>query len=150
VNGQLFNDWLSVVEDIGSEEEFFFDQGIPFMGSLKVLSQFRDGDVEIEITGLVEDSSDQMDDKTVCGILIWSKLDFHCSELDSPANLIVNGNFKSDRVPIGSVQHLKQGEFLVGHVSEIFMHYQNVTFHDIGHMIDKKFVDLDVKFFSCG
>lgn len=66
------------------------------MSSLKVLSEFRDGDVEIEITSLMKDSSDQVNDKTVCSILIWSKLNFHCSKLDSPANLIVDRNFKSD------------------------------------------------------
>lgn len=66
------------------------------MSSCEVLSQFRDWNIKIKITLFVEDSGYEMNHETVSSIFIRSQLNFHCSKLNSPSDIIVNWNFKSD------------------------------------------------------
>lgn len=87
-----------------------------------------------------------MNYQTVSGILIRRQLYLHSSELNPPTNLIINWNFQSYWIPVSSIQHLKQRILVIWHVWEILVHNQDVTFHDICHMIDQMIVNLNVQF----
>lgn len=89
-----------------------------------------------------------MNYQTVSRILISGQLYLHSSKLNPPTNLIINWNFKPYWIPVSSIQHLKQRILFIWHVWEILMHNQDVTFHDICHMIDQMIVNLNVQFLS--
>lgn len=91
------------------------------MGAVEVFPQFGDGNVEVEVTALMKDTGDEVNDKAVSSILIWGQLDFHRPKLDSPADIIVNGYFESDRIPVGTIKHFKEGVLVIGHFGEVLV-----------------------------
>lgn len=134
---QFFDDWFAFVKNVGPKVKFLLSEGIFSMCPLKVLSQLWNGNVEIEISCLMEDPGDKMDEKTVGSILIRSELHFHGSELDSPADLIVDWYFESDAVPIGAIEHFEQSVLIIWHVGKVLVHNENVPFDNVGDMIDQ-------------
>lgn len=62
-----------------------------------------------------------MNKETECWILISCELYLHSSELDSPADVIVDGYFESDWVPVGAVKHLEEDKLFLTHLLEIAM-----------------------------
>ncbi len=110
---QLLDDRFALFEDICSEEEFLCPQGIFFMSPVKILPEFGNGNVEIEVTTLVENSGNEVNDETVCSIFVSCELDFHGPELNSPADVIVDWNFEPDGVPVGAIEHLKESVLVV-------------------------------------
>mgnify|MGYP007131776059 CR=1 FL=1 len=95
----------------------------------------------------MQDSCDQVNYETVCCVFIRSQLHFHGSELDSPSNIIIDGDFQSYWIPVGSVKHFKKCVLFIWHVREVFVHNENVSLHDICDMIDQMFINFDIKLF---
>jgi hypothetical protein len=140
---QLLDDRFILFEHICSEEEFFCHQGIFFVSSVKILPEFGNGNVEIEVTTLVENSGNEVNDETVCCIFVSCELDFHGPELNSPADVIVDRNFEPDGVPVGAIEHFKESVFIVLHFGKVFVHNEDVPLHDIGHMVHHQVINLN-------
>lgn len=64
------------------------------MGSIEILPQLADGNVEIERITLMQDSCDEVDEETVRRILIGSQLHLHGPKLHPPTDLSVDGDFE--------------------------------------------------------
>ena len=92
-DSHLLYNWLSLFIDVGSEEEFLFSDCISLMSSVKILFEFWDGDVEVNVLIFMKNSGDDVNENAVGCILISSEWYFHGSELDSPSDVIINGYF---------------------------------------------------------
>lgn len=55
----------------------------------------------------MQSSGDEMDNETEGGVLIGGEHDFHGAKLDSPTYILIDGYFKSNWVPVGTIEHLK-------------------------------------------
>lgn len=96
VDGKLLYNWRSFLEHISPEIEFLCPQGIFLMCTCKVLPQLRNRNVEIQIPTLMKNPRNQVNNQTIGGILIGRQLHLHGSELHSPSDIIINGNFQPD------------------------------------------------------
>ncbi len=117
------------------------------MSSFKIGSNFGDGYIEIKFIINMKNPNDKMNKKTISWILICSKLYFHRSKLDSPANFIIDRYFKSYRVPISTIEHLKEKEIICGHLFEFSMNDKIVSFEYVGNMKDHSLINLNLLFF---
>lgn len=104
------------------------------MGSIKILPQLGDRDVKVQVSILMEDACDEVNDKTIGRVLICRQLYFHCSELHPPSDVIIDGYFQPDRVPVGSIEHFEEDVFLLRHFFELSMHNQKVSLEDVSNM----------------
>ena len=95
VNSQLFDYGILIVNNINPPKELFLKKSVVGVSSIEVFIDKGNGDVEVEVLRIMESSRDEMDYKTKGGILVWCKHDFHSTELDSPANIFADGNFKT-------------------------------------------------------
>ena len=63
------------------------------MSPVKILFQFGNGDVEVDIVIFVKNSGDEVDEDAVGCILVSSERNFHSSKFHSPSDLIINRYF---------------------------------------------------------
>ncbi len=141
---KFLDDGFALFQDVGSEEEFFCHQGVFFMGPVEILPEFRNGNVEIEVTALVKNAGNEVNDKTVGSVFVSCELDFHGPELDSPPDVVVNWNFEPNGVPVGAIEHLKECVLVIGHFGEVLVHNKNVALHDIGQVVHHQVININL------
>ena len=90
----------------------------------------------------------KMNNKTIGRILIRRQLHLHGPKLNPPPNLIINGNFQPNRIPICSIKHLKKRILLIRHIRKFLMNNQDVSFHNVGDVIYQVAIDFDVEVFG--
>lgn len=90
---QFFNDRWAFSINIRSKIKFFLDDCIFFVCPFKVLPQFGDGNVKVNVIVFMKDSGNQVNQNGVCTILVRCKLYLHCPELYPPSDLIINRYF---------------------------------------------------------
>lgn len=69
----------------------------------------------------MQSTSEEMDEQTICCILICHKLYLHGSKLDPPANCIINRYLQPHRIPVGAIKHLEDSVIIICHMFEVFM-----------------------------
>ena len=106
------------------------------MGSVEVLFQLGDGDVEVDVLVFMEDAGDEVDEDAIGRVLVSSELYFHGPELHPPADVIIDGYFQPDRVPVGAVQHVEQGELIVIHLFVVLVAHDVISSEDVGQVED--------------
>lgn len=87
-----------------------------------------------------------MNDETESYILICSQLNFHGSELDPPADIVVNGNFEPHRVPVSSVEHVEYRELVIRQFRKLLVCHDVISPKNIGQMEKKFVIDVDFSF----
>ena len=75
--------------------------------------------------------------ETVGSIFVSHQLYLHGSELNSPADSIINWYFKSDRIPISVVHLLEDNNLVISHFFELFVDIEEISFENISDMVDK-------------
>jgi len=89
VYGELLNKRGSLVVYVGAEIELLLPHSISGMGSPKVLSQLRNGNIQVYIGIFVELSSDHMNKQDISRVLVRCELYFHGSKFNPPSYLII-------------------------------------------------------------
>lgn len=145
---QLLNYRFSVIEYICPEVKFFFPNRIISMSSLEILLNVTHWNVKIYQFFGMKCSRKEVNNQTKRSILLGSKLNFHSSKFNSPSNRIIDRYFKSDRIPISSIQHFKNGVGLFSHSLKFLMSNQDVSFKYICNMVDQIIVDLNPTLFG--
>lgn len=82
-----------------------------------------------------------MDEETESCILLCGQLYFHCSELHSPSNTVIDGYFEPYWVPVCAVEHLEYRVGLFSHYFKLFVSYQHIPFENVGHVIEQVRID---------
>ena len=144
-NGHFFYHWFSFRVNVGSEEKLLFSYCISLMSSIEVLLEFGDRNVEIDVLIFMKNSGDDVNENAVSRILVSSQGNFHGSELNSPPDVIINGYFKSDRVPVGSIEHIEKCELVVIHLLVILVAHYVISSEDICQMEDQLLIKINLR-----
>ena len=105
------------------------------MGCLHVFGRARNRNVEIEIKAK-DSASDKYDEDRECGIFEIGYLDFHRSELDTPADVIVGWRWlEADVLPVCGLQIFEVVGFAEVEFFEVFCENDNrVADEEMGEM----------------
>ena len=147
LDAELLDNWLPFSDNICAEEKLFFPHCIHFMRSLEVFLNCTHRHVQVQFHGTMKSPDEKVNQKAICSILISHKLYFHGSELDSPPDFIIWGDFQPNWVPVGSIEHLKQSILFIAHGFEFIMHDQDVPLKNVRDVRYHSFIDFDVQFF---
>ena len=92
------------------------------MGSLKVDVHVAHGNVEVQFLALMQDSGEQVDQQAISCIFVGHELDFHCPELHSPPDGVIDWNFEPHGILIRPIEHLKDCVLVITHFLKVLVH----------------------------